>query len=170
MEKTNDIGKKIPILIELGKLYTQTARYDFALKYSIEAAQLYEKTGNRIALGQTYQQIGEIYEEQRQWEAALKNYQKALEWDEKTGNYFEMGGTYHQAGRIYEARDDIASAFSTYNNGLRISIQAGNQDAADFNLRSLARIFPKLSPEQIETLEKEFGKETVQKLKGSISQ
>jgi len=30
---------------------------------------------------------------------------------------------------------------------------------------SLARIFPKLSPEQIETLENELGEEVVQKLK-----
>jgi hypothetical protein len=56
-----------------------------------------------------------------------------------------------------------------YKTGILISLQNGNQDHAGVIFRKLARIFPKLSPEQIETLENELGEEVVQELKESSS-
>jgi hypothetical protein len=52
--------------------------------------------------------------------------------------------------------------------GLLISLQNGNPDAAII-AGSIARIFPKLSPEQVEILKNELGEEVVQKLKESNS-
>ncbi|MCX6583412.1 MAG: tetratricopeptide repeat protein [Candidatus Aminicenantes bacterium] len=118
-------------------------------------------------IGDFYGQIGNVYFYQRQWGSALENYQQALQWFEKTGNHFQLGGTYLQIGRVYEAREHITNALSFYKTGLLISIQNGNQDAAAYNFNSIARIFPKLSTEQIETLANELGEEVVQKLKES---
>ncbi|MCX6584672.1 MAG: tetratricopeptide repeat protein [Candidatus Aminicenantes bacterium] len=151
----------------IGRVYQEQRQWDPALENYQQAIQWNEKTGNHFQLGGTYHQIGRIYEEQRQWDPALENYQQALQWNEKTGNHFELGGTYHQIGRVYEEQEDITNALSFYKTGLLISLQNGNQDHANVILESLACIFPKLSPEQIETLENELGEELVQKLKES---
>ena len=118
-------------------------------------------------MGNIYGQIGTVYFYQRQWEPALENYRQARQWFEKTGNHVQLGSTYHQIGMVYEAQEDITNALSFFKTGILISLQNGNQDHAGVIFRKLARIFPKLSPGQIETLAIELGEEVVQKLKES---
>lgn len=62
-------------------------------------------------------------------------------------------------------QENIPNAISFYKTRLLFSLQNGNQDAAGLNFLSLARIFPKLSPDQVETLKNELGEKVVQKLK-----
>ncbi|HLP62110.1 MAG TPA: tetratricopeptide repeat protein, partial [Candidatus Deferrimicrobium sp.] len=149
---------------QIGMVYQEQPEWSPALANYQQAIEWYEKTGNHFELGGTYHQIGMVYFRQRDWSPALANYQQAIEWYEKTGNHFELGGTYHQIGRVYEAQDDITNALSFYKTGLLFSLQNKNPDAAIMR-KSLARIFPKLSPEQVQTLENELGAEAVQAIK-----
>jgi hypothetical protein len=67
-----------------------------------------------------------------------------------------------QTEKVYEEKKDFSTALTSYKKGLLISLQAGNQDHAGYNFRSLRRILPQLSPEEIESLKKDLPKEVFQ--------
>lgn len=133
------------------------------------ALNIYERMLSNERLPDEYQgkvlaSKGTIYLQQRNWDKALKNYQLAINWNDKTGNHVQLGSTYHQIGMVYEEQKDFSNAFDAYKIGVEISIKTENVADAKYNLTSLRRISPELSPEAIATLKDVLPKKLFQEV------
>lgn len=80
LTKINEPPRKLPILLELGKLYYQTMHYDEALKYSLEAMDILEASPIKRDLGpiEAYLSLAQIFSKLGDMDKALK-YQKKAE-------------------------------------------------------------------------------------------
>ncbi len=150
---------------QIGMMYQMQNQLCKALESYKQALDWNQKTGNHNELGATFHQIGIVYHDQNQWNKALENYQQAMEWYQETGNHYDLSGTFHQIGMVYEAKEDFSNAMTFFKNGLSIAFQTGNEDVAGYNILSLRRILPQLSPEQIESLKKDLPEVVFQYIK-----
>lgn len=97
----------------------------------------------------------------------MRHFQRALEIYNRLVSHEKLPDNYRSKmlgamGNIYLYQRQWEKALENYRQALEGNEKTGNQDDAGYNIRSLRRIFPHLSREEIETLKKDLPEEIFQ--------
>ncbi|HEY6162940.1 MAG TPA: tetratricopeptide repeat protein [Bacteroidia bacterium] len=84
--------------------YMNLAEYDKALASGKNAAEIYQRIGNKKNEAQAYTNIGVVYKNKGEYDLAIQNYLIALRGFEEVKDVYDQGNIYHNLAVVYRHR------------------------------------------------------------------
>jgi len=99
------------VLVSLGSVYTEKYEYDKALKYYLEAKEIYNETGESTAI--VLRSIGVLYSKQNKMEESIAAFREGIEQELKKGQpTVLLAQLYGSTGSSYSSLDRYSEAFT----------------------------------------------------------
>ena len=110
-----------------GLIEARLKAYDDALSSFRQAAGIYERLGERIALGEQIGNAGSVYRDMEQWDAALENYSKSLSVFQAVDHKKGIADQYCNIGYVHSQQRRPESALQYFEDAKVLYDAAGEQ-------------------------------------------
>jgi tetratricopeptide (TPR) repeat protein len=123
-----------------GHIQVKLKRYDDALSSFGEAAEVYDKLGDRIGLGEQIANIGSVFRDREEWDAALENYSKSLSIFNEVGHTRGVADQYSNIAYAHVQQARFKSAFELFRKAKALYDEVGEQmksQLCDQNMQAL---------------------------------
>jgi len=123
----DQVESKARLYNNTGHIQVQLKRYDDALSSFRRAAELYDKLGDRIGLGEQFGNIGSVYREMEEWSAALESYSKGLAVFEEVDHKRGVADQYSNIAYVHSRQGRLESAFQFFQKAMALYDEVGEE-------------------------------------------
>jgi two-component system, sensor histidine kinase PdtaS len=125
----------------IGRLYWATGKFDNAIKYHLEALDIYNETGNTYARNYVLIELGQDYLNATKFDEAGHYLLKALKLSEETGDKSDMARAYNILTALYENQGNYVEASKAAYANLKVCEEMGDKKGMAYATTSVASNF-----------------------------
>jgi two-component sensor histidine kinase len=140
----NRVGNKIGIgriKDKIGRLYWATGKFDTAIKYHLEALDIYIDADNKNARNYALIELGQDYMDGTKFDEAERYLLKALKLCEETGDKHNMALAYNFLTGLYDVQGNYVEAAKAAYADLKVCEEMGDKEGMAYATISVASNF-----------------------------
>jgi len=122
--------------------------YATALKYSLQALQLFKEIDDKIGTARILGDIGVVYWYQSDYPNALKYYFDALRINEELNNKADIAATFCNIGIVYNSEENYQKALEYITKANKIDEASGNTSGIAANLGDMGELYRNLGDDR----------------------
>lgn len=143
----DQIESKARLHSNKGRIQVQLKRYDDALSSFRKTAEIYDKLGDQVLLGEQFGNIGSVYRDMEEWDAALENYSRGLAVFKEVGHKRGLADQCSNIGYAHFRQGGFESALQFFQKAKALYDEVGEErksQLCDQNIQAIRPYVEKL--------------------------